>query len=98
MLGEMGAIGAGTVCLVGQQMALLGGQMQFGGPATPRPAERVIGRFGFANTVRWLFLSFAVAAGASGGLMRSVDRGIHTYLPRDESGGVGPGLQGRQDH
>src|SRR5947209_17667836 len=71
--------------------------MQLGRPASPRPAQRMVSRFGLADTAGRFFLQVALDAGARCVLVRPVDRGIHAHLPRDQPGGVSPGLQRRQD-
>lgn len=67
-----------------------GRQVQLSRPASPRPAQRVVGRFGYADTAGRFFLQVALDTGACGMLVRPVDRGIHAHLPGDQPGGVGP--------
>lgn len=55
--------------------ALLTGQMDFGGEASPRPAQAMVVGLG-AGAARRFLLSRSVPAGACGVLMGPADRGV----------------------
>src|SRR5439155_4841853 len=82
----------------GQRLAaLLTGQMQLGGPATPRPAQRVIVRLVTTYPARRFELQFRPLPGTGGVLMGTGDGRVNAHVPRDQTQHISPALQPGQD-
>jgi hypothetical protein len=73
-----------------QFAALFAGQIGFGGPAAPRPAEPVIGRLDLHATGR-LFLRLAVSAGSGRVLVGAADGRVDADRPQS----ISPALSAR---
>src|SRR5207248_9626162 len=71
--------------------------MQLGGPATPRPAQRVIVRLVTTYPARRFDLQIRPLPGTGGVLMGTGDGRVNAHVPRDQTHRIGLTLQPGQD-
>src|SRR5207248_9174599 len=71
--------------------------MQLGGPATPRPAQRVVVGLVTTYPARRFELQIRPLPGTGGVLMGTRDGRVNAHVPRDQTQHISPALQPGHD-